>query len=90
MDYTPNEYCDMLIIYGECGQSARIAAQEYAIRFPQRRAPHSDVILRLINRIRETGSVLPVRRAIGAGRERDARTPENEEAILLMIEEDRL
>lgn len=88
MDYTPNEYCDMIIIYGECGESAQNAAQEYAIRFPQRRAPNAQVILRLINRIRQTGSVLPPRRAIGAGREQNVHTPQNEETILLMIEED--
>src|SRR5580765_4723353 len=88
MDYTPIEYCDMVIIYGECGENVTVAAQEYAIRFPERRAPNRNVILRLINRIRQTGSVLRIRRSIGAGRERYARTNENEEEVLLMCKED--
>lgn len=85
MDYTPAEYCDMLLIYGEYRQNARRAAQEYGIRFPERRRPDKNIFLRLVNRIRETGSVILNRK--DAVMERTARTVENEEAVLLNVEE---
>jgi hypothetical protein len=56
------EYAVMLILYGECGRNAREDAREYAIRFPQR-FPHPNynvlVFLRLVNRARDTGSLVP-------------------------------
>ena len=87
MDNTANEYCDMLIIYGECDQNSVVAAREYAVRFPERRHPNAHVFLRLINRVRETGSVLPIRKDL-VGRGRHVRINENEEAILLAVNED--
>jgi hypothetical protein len=51
---TAAEYAEML--YGECGRNAR----EDAIRFP-RRLPHPNynVFLRLVDRARGTGSLVP-------------------------------
>jgi hypothetical protein len=31
--FTSSEYFDMLVLYGQCDESATIAAQEYAVRF---------------------------------------------------------
>jgi hypothetical protein len=58
--YTVAENAEMLILYGECGRNAREDAREYAIRFPQR-LPHPtyNVFLRLVDRARDTGSLMP-------------------------------
>jgi hypothetical protein len=37
--FTSSEYFDMLVLYGQCDESATIAAQEYAVRFPNREHP---------------------------------------------------
>jgi hypothetical protein len=51
----------MLILYGECGRNAREDAREYAIRFSQRLPyPNYNVILRLVNRARVTGSFVRI------------------------------
>jgi hypothetical protein len=31
--FTSSEYFDMLVLYGQCDESATVAAQEYAVRF---------------------------------------------------------
>lgn len=85
MEYTANEYCDILI-YGEVNQNSLLAAQEYSRRFPERRSPNHNVFLRLINRIQNTGNVMPVRKNV-AGRERYVRN-EVEDAVLLAIDAD--
>lgn len=66
--YTPQEYYDMLIVYGECDEVMEIAARRYAEKFPRRRHPYPNVFLRAAIRLRETGSVL-IRRP-DAGRDR--------------------
>jgi hypothetical protein len=57
---TAAEYAEMLILFGECGRNAREDAREYVIRFP-RRLPHPNynVFLRLVDRARGTGSLVP-------------------------------
>lgn len=37
--FTPNEYVDMLLIYGECRKNSRNAKALYQERFPERRTP---------------------------------------------------
>jgi hypothetical protein len=37
--FTSSEYFDMLVLYGQCYESATVAAQEYAVRFPNRKNP---------------------------------------------------
>jgi hypothetical protein len=32
--FTASEYFDMLVLYGQCDESATVAPQEYAVRFP--------------------------------------------------------
>jgi hypothetical protein len=34
--FTSSEYFDMLVLYGQCDESATVAVQEYAVRFPNR------------------------------------------------------
>jgi len=85
MEYTAAEYVDMLIMYGQCGENAVRAAREYNIRFPERRPIAYGVILRLLYRARETANLIPNRR-INAVMERRARTVQNEEQILHMVD----
>jgi hypothetical protein len=37
--FTSSEYFDMLVLYGQCDETATVAAQEYAVRFPNREHP---------------------------------------------------
>jgi hypothetical protein len=39
-----SEYFDMLVLYGQCDESATVAAQEYAVRFPNRKHPGRNTI----------------------------------------------
>jgi len=87
MEYTNEEYCDMLLIYGACDGNSYEARRMYIERFPHRRIPNPNVFHRLINRVRTTGSVIPVRKNVGAGRDFTARTYENEEEVLRIAEE---
>lgn len=64
-EYTNEEYLGMLLLYGEMGQNARAAAREYARRFPTRRHPNYNVILRLINRANMEGTFQPQRQHQG-------------------------
>jgi hypothetical protein len=73
--FAPNEYLEMVIMYGECNRNANEATRQYAIRFPQRNHPSSNAFLRLIARAGTTGSLMP----------RTARTPEAEEMVLKSI-----
>ncbi|GBN64630.1 hypothetical protein AVEN_257004-1 [Araneus ventricosus] len=66
-----NEYCDMLLIYGECGGKAKSAARLYRERFPE--GPHAtrQTILKVIICLRETDCVTNrprVRRPRNVGR----------------------
>lgn len=85
--YAATDYVEMIIIYGECGRNARETARVFAERFPDRNRPDHKVVLRAIARTQETGQVAPMRDEAG-GRPRNARTLENEEAILNAFEED--
>ncbi|KAH0812654.1 hypothetical protein GEV33_010136 [Tenebrio molitor] len=75
------KYYDMLIVYGACGESAYAAVEAYAARFP------ANVFLRLVNRARNTGNLVPQTKGVG-GVTREARTPQNDEAVLQAFEED--
>jgi hypothetical protein len=46
--FTSSEYFDMLVLYGQCDESATVAAQEYAVRFPNREHPSRNTITRKI------------------------------------------
>jgi hypothetical protein len=49
--FTSSEYFDMLVLYGQCDESATVAAQEYAVRFPNREHPSRNAIPNLKNTI---------------------------------------
>lgn len=87
MEFSSEEYCEMMIIYGECDRNANAAARMYQERFPARRHPSANVILRLINRARNTGNLNVRRQENARGAQRRARMMENEEAVLGAIEE---
>ncbi|GBM55850.1 hypothetical protein AVEN_99382-1 [Araneus ventricosus] len=52
-----NEYCEVLLIYGECGRKAKLAARMYHERFPEGPHPSLQIILKVAKRLRETGCV---------------------------------
>lgn len=55
--FSTNEYCEMVLIYGECGRQARAAQRLYQERFPGKPHPSWQVIVKTVKRFRETGSV---------------------------------
>jgi hypothetical protein len=85
--FSSEEYTEMLIIYGESGRNANAAERLYRERFPNRLHPSSNVILRLINRVRNSGSVVPNRKGVG-GIDRTVRTPNTEDEVLETFNED--
>jgi hypothetical protein len=42
--FTSSEYFDMLVLYGQCDESATVAARQYAVRFPNREHPSRNTI----------------------------------------------
>jgi hypothetical protein len=85
--FSSEEYTEMLIIYGESGRNANAAERLYRERFPNRLHPSSNVILRLINRVRNSGSVVPNRKGVD-GVDRTVRTPNTEDEVLETFNED--
>ncbi|EFA11692.1 hypothetical protein TcasGA2_TC005051 [Tribolium castaneum] len=57
------------------------AAREYSRRFPQRIQPSANAFLRLVERTKRTGSLLPQKKGL-VGARRRARTPEIEEQMM--------
>jgi len=86
MNYTSGEYCDMLLILGQCNNQPGAAARRYAEYYPHRRHSNANVIRRAEIRLRETGSTTI--HPQDAGRGRNVRTIVVEEEISEMIEEE--
>ncbi|GBM11002.1 hypothetical protein AVEN_1337-1 [Araneus ventricosus] len=66
-----NEYCEMLLIYGECGLKIKSAARLYCERFPEGPHPTRQTILKVVKRLSKTGCVTSrprVRRPRNVGR----------------------
>ncbi|GBM85391.1 hypothetical protein AVEN_122003-1 [Araneus ventricosus] len=66
-----NEYCEILLIYGERGRKAKSAERLYRDRFPESPHPTRQTILKVVKRLRETGCVTShprVRRPRNVGR----------------------
>jgi hypothetical protein len=84
MSFSNEGYLEMAILYRQCDRNAAAAAHEFAIRFPDRRHLDNHVILKLLSRIRETGSVMPVKKGV-AEAPRQAREVEVEEAVLELL-----
>jgi hypothetical protein len=49
--FTSSEYFDMLVLYGQCDESATVAAQEYAVRFSNWEHPSRNMYYNLKNTI---------------------------------------
>jgi hypothetical protein len=75
---------DMLLCLVASNDNASEAAREYARLYPQRRHPDSNVIRRLMQRLRENGQIMSL--YVNRGRPREVRTAALEEAILEAIE----
>jgi hypothetical protein len=84
MNFTLNEYCDMYLILGACGNRAYAAARAYTERHPAYRHPDSDVFHRLEERMKETGNVLPTT-PLSRSRPRTRGAPALEEMVLDMV-----
>lgn len=86
MEFLFSEYADMYLILGECHKNFNAAVRLYAERYPARRHPVRSVLVRLDRRLRETGSVAA--NNVDRGRPRTRRTPEFEEEVLQMVDDD--
>jgi hypothetical protein len=54
--YSFEEKTEMLLIFGECGRDATLAAETYAARFSQNRAPNHQIFKSLVSSLRERGT----------------------------------
>ncbi|GBM96431.1 hypothetical protein AVEN_47750-1 [Araneus ventricosus] len=66
-----DEYCEMLLIYGECGRKAKSTAMLYRERFPEGPHPTRQAILEVVKRLRKKDcvNIRPrVRRSRNVGR----------------------
>ncbi|GFW46326.1 DUF4817 domain-containing protein [Trichonephila clavipes] len=53
--YTNEEYCEMVLLYGQCNWNEREAARLYAIKFPSQRLPCYCTIAHAVQRLYKTG-----------------------------------
>ena len=87
VQYTNEEYYDMLMALGECQGQQYVAARRYAELYPHRaRHPPANVILGAAQRLYETGTVLPRKR--DCGRHRNERNLRNVETVLRAVEQE--
>lgn len=86
MEFTTQELTDIVLMYGECHYNVEATRRLYVHNFPQRQHPSRTKILQLVQRLRDTGSMLPTFE--GRGRERPPHILEAEEAMLAAVDED--
>lgn len=68
--FTNAEYADIHYVYGFCDGNSNAAVEEYRIRFPNRRVPHSHTFVEVHRRFREHGfGVLNNQNRIGCRRD---------------------
>lgn len=82
--YTFQEMADMHMVYGAANGNGRGASRLYADRFPGRQQPHHTTFAAVHRRLSENRTLRP--NMANAGRERSVRTPELEEDILEMVD----
>ncbi|GFT01010.1 DUF4817 domain-containing protein [Trichonephila clavipes] len=58
--YTNEEYCEIVLLYGQCNQKKREVARLYAIKFPSRRHPSYCTIASAVQRLFKLGVVIDV------------------------------
>ncbi|GFY52629.1 DUF4817 domain-containing protein [Trichonephila inaurata madagascariensis] len=80
--YSFRDYCDMYLMYSRCNGNALRTAGEYA-----RRPPDVNILRKLDDRLRNTGSVLPRANLHDTGRPRSGLTVAQVDAILHPAEE---
>jgi len=85
MAYTNEEMADMHYVYGLSQGNGLEASRRYAELYPQRQHPSHRIFARLHQRLREYGSF--DKRTQDCGRHREVRTPQLEEAVLNLIDE---
>ncbi|GFX94645.1 DUF4817 domain-containing protein [Trichonephila clavipes] len=54
--YTNGDYCEMVLLYGQCNRDKREAVRLYAIKFPSRRHPSYFTNASAVQRLHQTGS----------------------------------
>lgn len=86
LPYITEEYVQMVHYYYLCGGVLEHAAAAYRVRWPDRQHPDPHTIGQAHQRFMETGNVMPDYHV--RGRPRDVLTPEMEDRILRLIEED--
>ncbi|XP_066587607.1 histone-lysine N-methyltransferase SETMAR-like [Prorops nasuta] len=84
MNYTPREMADIVEVYYRSGANRAATIRNYTERYLERRHPDGNVIARLIQRFKDTGSCLISNEG---GRPRTTRTPRMEEEILQIFKE---
>jgi transposase len=84
--YTFQEMADMHLIYGRAYGNSREARRRYQQNFLQRHLPHRQTFVNINRRLRETGTFQPV--TANWGRPLSVQTPNLEENILHLIEQD--
>ncbi len=57
--YTLQQYCEIVILYGECQRNARAAARLFAERYPNAAVPTHNAILSSVRRLCTTGTITP-------------------------------
>lgn len=82
MGFPPEEVFDMLRAYFQSNDNATVAARLYALEYPDRRHPSVKVFLRIVNRIRTTGSMFSLTRR----RRRTIHTEENIVNVLAYVQ----
>lgn len=54
--YSNDQYCEMVLLYGQCSRNKRVAAKQYALNFPGQKHPSGNTIVSAVKRLKETGS----------------------------------
>lgn len=65
--FSNDQYCEMVLLYGECQRNSVQTALQYAIRFPNDPHPTSRTIRKVVHRLRETGSTRRRPRSVNSG-----------------------
>lgn len=85
IEYTNEEYCDMVYFYGMARGNAPDARRLYCEQFPNRQHPNFKTFTAVYERLRRTGTFKSDKK--DTGRDRSIRSVELEDDILQQIEE---
>lgn len=85
MNFTKDEYVDMIYVSGECDKNSFLASTMYRVKFPDRRAPNEKNFEKVNRRFEDTGSVAYLKKNIINP---SVSNYENELNVLLHIQDD--